>query len=661
MMNEKKIERWILPGLIAVFCLSNLAWLVLDTAPPRSDSIYYIQGSYKFLEALRSEGIAGIASIPGLVRYRPPLQSLAGAFITLFTGQVPDRIVFLNVIWLGLTVWIVYRLGKRLSGPAAGILSALFFMTNPFVHEYLYQYETEVPLLFIVSMTLWSLCRIVDRGRRSDYLLLGILLACGLLFKWVYAVIAFPPVFLTMVWTWRREASKTFSSWKGWGIVFVVPAVAALPWYLSQYQSLLSYQADVARLKFYTPFTEGWSWMTAVYYPSLLAVKIKIVHSICFLAGLVCCVVSVWRNRDERIRVFFFALVLTLFVPWLYFIFNYHNLAQKYLLPVQPVVAVIASHFLLYTRGRMKTIVLSILCGLLVLISIHTQWGISLFETRSPETAMGIWLKPESGICTYPSSRPRKIDIPNQALAETITERAKPLPRSLRVLTVPNIDGFSWFTFSVWLDAQHPGSRSFGVSKYRIVLDTIFHEFLITKRGQAHDEMIHRDILDPFRHDTTNRLTRLLEQPPDWFLNSHRLVRRYPFMEEQDSITLYERIRPLDGMEASEAIGFFADEIIQNEILWEQIEIIWRHLHDPARNKRAKHFHAALHGGDRDTGEALIHDYAQPGGSWYPYEGYAVAILAKRYGQTALAQEIFHALARSEFSCSEAAARQLDR
>ncbi|MFB3786953.1 MAG: glycosyltransferase family 39 protein [bacterium] len=669
-MMDNSTRPWPLGAALALLVLyagQNLAWLVIDTTPPQSDSVYYLQGGLDFLEQLHERGPAGLAAVPSLVPHRPPLQSLCGAAVFSLFGKIPGRAVFLNALWLTAAAWLTFALGRRAGGPWIGLLAGIYWMTNPFTHEYLPQFETEVPLAVFVTASLLLLLRILNHGRTRDFLFLGALLAGGLLLKWLYAVILLAPLliafgYLFLNGTWRDETPPRvgFAPWcKPLLLMAVFPAVLALPWYVSYWPGLLQYQATVAASGYFTPFVDGWRDEVLFYYPLLLSLKIKAVHLLILAAGFLVSVVLAFQSPHPQVRMLLILLLAALLFPYVFFTIQYHNLAPKYLFPVQPILAVLAAMLFSGLPAWWKRILIPPLCAALLLLQAINQWGGADWGTSAGRYIKIPILKDETGLFDYRSHPPRDWRIPHRLLAGAIVAAHPADARPPKVLTLPNLEGFSAFTLSVWLQAESPKSESLGVSPYRIVLDLLYHDFLITSHGPAHREKIHRDVVDPYRYDTTLRLVRTLGDSPDWFTESHRSLGRYPYQDLEDGLELFQRSQPVQPAEAAEAIGLFADQLLEYENLWDQVAIVWQRLRDPAHIQRARAFQAALFQGDDLEYRTMRNDWLTDESPWLPYEQYVLGVLSLRRGQPDPARRRLRDLAGSDTTCALPAAKTL--
>ncbi|HNW60244.1 MAG TPA: glycosyltransferase family 39 protein [bacterium] len=80
-----------------------------------------------------------------------------------------------NVLLFGLvSLWLVYRLGKRLHDMRTGLLAALLLCITPLHVMHSHFATTDVPLTLFVLLTLWATLRMAETRTAADYILAGI-------------------------------------------------------------------------------------------------------------------------------------------------------------------------------------------------------------------------------------------------------------------------------------------------------------------------------------------------------------------------------------------------------------------------------------------------------------------------------------------------------
>lgn len=86
----------------------------------------------------------------------------------------PDRVVFLRKVnvWLAfITVWLIYLLSKRVTGSRGAALAAAGFLALARLHvEHAHYAETDIALVFALTLALYAWARALDGGRVAWFL-----------------------------------------------------------------------------------------------------------------------------------------------------------------------------------------------------------------------------------------------------------------------------------------------------------------------------------------------------------------------------------------------------------------------------------------------------------------------------------------------------------
>jgi hypothetical protein len=90
-------------------------------------------------------------------------------------------------------ILLVFLIARRLFGDVAGLLAAALLAINPLHVGYSQAIRTDMHAsVFVLLCILWSI-RIIDRGRRSDYLWAGVWIGLACATKWPAALVAAAP------------------------------------------------------------------------------------------------------------------------------------------------------------------------------------------------------------------------------------------------------------------------------------------------------------------------------------------------------------------------------------------------------------------------------------------------------------------------------------
>lgn len=188
------------------------------------------------LYAVRAEGIVRYGgffdqspfSIGGLYSaLHPPLYVwlTSASFLVLGATELAARLT--SAVFGGLSLFVLYRIGKELESPLVGFVAALLFGLNPFVTFFARQGQFDTTMVFFLSLAvLWYLRMDLD-GRWKSAVYAGLAVGAALMTK-LFVGFGIPLTFL--LWKVFHPESRT-SSWRLFGISLLAMALISIPWY----------------------------------------------------------------------------------------------------------------------------------------------------------------------------------------------------------------------------------------------------------------------------------------------------------------------------------------------------------------------------------------------------------------------------------------------
>ncbi len=233
-------ELWALAGILLLAVAARFAGL--GQGFPRDfhwdERIYFHETLYALANGLRREQTVSAnlpyLMLPGVVLLGA-VQYLAGqwhSFGDLVRAYIADPAPFLLLergIWASAgvaSVALVYRLGRRLAGPAIGLLGA-FFLAGAFLHvEEGHFIKNDVPAGLFLLLALDACFSIQERGRRRDYLWAGLWIGVATATKYYCAGVA-PIVLLAHLTRPAAERADTPGPGGRLGALARHPLVAA--------------------------------------------------------------------------------------------------------------------------------------------------------------------------------------------------------------------------------------------------------------------------------------------------------------------------------------------------------------------------------------------------------------------------------------------------
>lgn len=244
----------------------QIVWLSRDTRPPVWDMALHQTYALNYLGCGYADPDANTRLWEKSGNY-PPFVHLAIAALFLIFHPGPHIAVLVNIPATFLLLWAVYQLGKDLSGPGAGKWACVLTALTP----YLIWMSRETVLDYWLSawfaVALVVLRKTQGFQARSWSLLLGVVLALGLLTKWFFAgIIAAPLIYIfvtSRVWK-HTERSLNFSD------ALIIPGFIAGLWYVPNIPRLIRYFTQNAQIGALEGEPSIISFQSFIYYLRLL-------------------------------------------------------------------------------------------------------------------------------------------------------------------------------------------------------------------------------------------------------------------------------------------------------------------------------------------------------------------------------------------------------
>ncbi len=350
----------------------HFVWLAEDTRPPVWDMALHQTYALNYLGeyAADAEEAAGPWEKTG--NY-PPLVHLGIAFLYLIFHPGPHIAVLVNIPATFILFWSVYELAKDYGGRAAGQWACLLTALTP----YLIWISRETILDYWLSA--WFAAGLVvlrkTQGFRSRpwSLLLGCILALGLLTKWFMAGFMLVPLLLVFVEfrTWKHfERSVNFAD------ALIIAGIGAGFWYFPNIPQLARHFVNNAAIGALEGEPPVFSFQSLIYYLRLL--EGYQLFGILFAVLCLACV-FLWKKQrigDWRFLLFSIAggwLVMTLL----------RTKDPRFTMPLLGPLSVISGTWIQsWTRTRVNRILQSALIALLLWQAYAVNFGVSWMPDR---------------------------------------------------------------------------------------------------------------------------------------------------------------------------------------------------------------------------------------------------------------------------------------
>jgi len=219
--------------LLVFFPGATLIWIARDRVPAAWDDAIYMKASLSVYDALTEGGLPAFVqtSLTAITR-KPPLIAVLPAPLYLLAGRDPRLAPEINLLFVFLTLWAVYRIASRYAGAAAGLSAAYIAGTMPMIYALARWYLVESGLTALVCVCIWLLMELDAAYSSGKMLLLGVACGCGLLMK-----ASFPLYVAAPAVCFLSRRGSAMRRWPALWALLAPVAVLALPWYLLNLQT----------------------------------------------------------------------------------------------------------------------------------------------------------------------------------------------------------------------------------------------------------------------------------------------------------------------------------------------------------------------------------------------------------------------------------------
>jgi hypothetical protein len=279
------------------------------------------------LTAIGAQNLAWIAYTPQIFGH-PPLQYLVGWTVG---GSAADewRLRLPSLVAGVATVVALAWLGRRLLGPAPGLMAALALSLSPFHVEISQLARPYALFLLLTVLSMSALIQALERERARDWLWLSALLALNLYTHYLALPVFLLEAVTATVFLARRRWHGSLSA----VLAFAGAIVLLLPWFpvLRRLGSAQIGQGELPALYLH-------ELVTRVFVPQLLGPGMGTVLGL----GLVACALWSLRRRPDLLLVTLLWVALPLAVLWV--AQPAHFIAGRHLAFLLPIVMLLLGH-----------------------------------------------------------------------------------------------------------------------------------------------------------------------------------------------------------------------------------------------------------------------------------------------------------------------------
>ena len=221
----------------ALFIALSIVWVLVDKRiPGGGDPGIHLHIASNAAELLKDVDLAGIFDLGpvGDQFFYPPLVHLIGGLPAAFGLAVQDwGTVALNLVFVPILAAGVYLTGKRVYGPVAGALAAIFALGTPMVLSLFHVFVLDAALAAMIAITVAALLACERFELRRPSIVAGALVGVCLLVKPAAPLYLVGPVAVMLIGGgWRQ--------WRNIAFAALAALIVAGPYYLVHLDQVLS-------------------------------------------------------------------------------------------------------------------------------------------------------------------------------------------------------------------------------------------------------------------------------------------------------------------------------------------------------------------------------------------------------------------------------------
>ena len=159
----------------------------------------------------------------------PPFYVWATAIAYQLFGESEFAARFFATLSGGLTVFVIYFIGRELRSKETGLVAALLYSLNPFTVFFSRQGQFDSLLVLFLALSALGLIISIQRIGRKGTVVAGILVGCALMTK-LFVAFGIPVAYVLWILIVRPENRK--EHWIRTGIIIMLASAVSGPWHV---------------------------------------------------------------------------------------------------------------------------------------------------------------------------------------------------------------------------------------------------------------------------------------------------------------------------------------------------------------------------------------------------------------------------------------------
>ncbi|OGS19178.1 MAG: hypothetical protein A3J83_07285 [Elusimicrobia bacterium RIFOXYA2_FULL_40_6] len=395
-----KFSTLCLSALFVFHVVFALIWLKIDTRPASYDQTFHLLLSYGYFDVVKVPSHDILIRLMDVSKYYPPVYHLCIVPFHFLFGISGHNFIFVNLFFLSILFFTLYKIGKTLYSRETGLLAAVVFSSVAFFLHCLYNCLIELSLTAMIMLSIYLYFKTDNFQSRKYTLLLSFAAATGMLVKWSYAFFVVIPlvyyiclrfnnIFMSLsgsekkillfnlvvikilflffmfvfpffvgnflfsfligilaigaILFYKRVYSEKYYPLFNFLLLALIVALFAGPWFFRHFFQLISkYQWIMEHAILVEKKPELFSLSAFLYYPQTMLFYFSIYHIPMFIAGLAVFFIK-WKPKNKTLLIWI--------LPGLLVITFITNKDSRFMMPLFPLLALISVHWIDYLKN----------------------------------------------------------------------------------------------------------------------------------------------------------------------------------------------------------------------------------------------------------------------------------------------------------------------
>ena len=384
---KKNTNLILLLAICTTILLSHSLYVIKTQQYPKMDEHSYMELGVAYYRILKEPSLSSPSEIMRYTQDHPPFRQpfypllLSFSFLLFGIENSYKTAIWLNGVFYAVSIIGIYYLGKEFLSKNAGIIASLVFAFYGFPLFYLHFTYSETVTTSFVVLTLLFLAKSKDFMLRRYSVLFALSLLVGAMTRWVVGIFLIGPIAISFVRVLLKRNKKKWSvQLRNILLIFLILLPGAL-FYIGNQASLRSYVGS--NLHFGSKWVveyignpylkNSFSLQSFAYYFKVFEQN-TIFFFLLFIMGLA---YSIFKPKK------YIFLILAFFVPYFFLTVGATFKADRFIIPIYPVIALITAVLIDRIKNNRARIVLIFLIIILSISNfLSASWGKGLFGSE---------------------------------------------------------------------------------------------------------------------------------------------------------------------------------------------------------------------------------------------------------------------------------------